>query len=183
EAVDETANDYGDQTRQTGPRAAGAPAGRTRALLARVHPGTWPVLLGAVGLAGIAMVHFVDPNEPGHYPSCPWLVLTGTWCPGCGTMRAVHALSNLDVIGALELNVLLAPMVPYLLYRFINWLHRSFRPRTGPPPPWTRRRRILNAVWLWSLLVGIIAFWILRNTPIGLFLAPGGVPAVSPMYG
>ncbi|MFW5417436.1 DUF2752 domain-containing protein [Nocardiopsis sp. CNT-189] len=178
--MDETAN----RTEPHPPQ--GAPAGpfpRTRALIGRVHPATWPLLLGAAGLAGTVMVHFVDPNEPGHYPTCPWLTVTGTWCPGCGTMRAVHALSNFDIAGALEMNVFLVAMVPYLLYHYATWLYGAFRPRTRPPRPWTRGRRILNAAWLWFLLVGIIAFWVLRNTPIGLFLAPGGEPAVSPLSG
>ena len=46
----------------------------------------------AVGLLGMASLHFLDPITSGLYPPCLSHWLTGLHCPGCGTGRAVHAL-------------------------------------------------------------------------------------------
>ncbi|WP_233515367.1 DUF2752 domain-containing protein [Marinitenerispora sediminis] len=146
---------------------------RTFALLSRLrrrpHPAAAPLLLGAAGLAAAALVHFVDPHEPGHYPTCPWLALTGTYCPGCGTMRCVNALTNLDIAGAAQMNILTLAMVPIMGVAYLRWLYRSLRPSARPPRP-------IHPFWLWTLLVVILAFWVLRNLPFAAFLAPGGVP-------
>ncbi|WP_460860839.1 DUF2752 domain-containing protein [Nocardiopsis coralliicola] len=161
------------------PQTPAGPADRLRALAARVHPGAWPVLVGVAGLAGIAMVHLVDPHEPGHYPTCPWLMLTGTWCPGCGTMRAVNALSNLDIVGALQMNALFTVLVPYFLFHYFRWLYRSFRPQGAVRPPGRIGAAVIRwrRVWLLGILAVIIGYWVVRNTPFGAVLAPGGVLA------
>lgn len=136
----------------------------------RIHPGVAPILTAAAGIAAMAMVHAVDPNEPGNYPTCPWLAVTGTYCPGCGTMRAVAALSHLDLGGALQMNPLLMALLPIMLAVWARWLYRSFRPSAQPPP-------LPPTWWLWTLLSAIVGFWILRNLPYFTLLAPGGVPA------
>ncbi|GAA3743555.1 DUF2752 domain-containing protein [Salinactinospora qingdaonensis] len=139
----------------------------------RLHPATAPLLLGVAALAGTTLIHFVDPNEAGHYPTCPWLMITGTFCPGCGTMRCIHALTNLDVVGAVEMNVVTVLVLPFLLAGYARWLWRSLRPAVAAPrhPPKT-----INPFWLWLLLAGIVGFWIVRNLsflPFAAFLAPG----------
>ncbi|GAA3727266.1 hypothetical protein HDA32_003664 [Spinactinospora alkalitolerans] len=132
----------------------------------RLHPAVAPLLVGAAAVTAAAMVHFVDPNEPGHYPTCPWLMVTGTFCPGCGTMRCIHALTNLDIVGALQMNVLTVAMLPILAVSYFAWLYRSFRPPR-------RQLGMAHPFWLWLLLVVILAFWLLRNLPFAAFLAPG----------
>lgn len=135
-------------------------------LARRVHPVTWPLGLAAVALAGATLLHFVDPNEPGNYPTCPWLLITGTFCPGCGTMRAVALLTHLDIVGALGMNLLLLLMLPYLAYTYLTWLVGTLRPRKRPPRP--------TPTWfVWAILASFIIFWIARNLPWFSFLAPG----------
>ena len=50
------------------------------------------VALIALGFAGVAVLYTFDPRNPGTYPICPFLGLTGFHCPGCGTLRALHQL-------------------------------------------------------------------------------------------
>lgn len=145
------------------------PSAPTR-LRRRLHPAAAPLALGVLGLVGAAVVHAFDPNEPGYYPTCPWLALTGTYCPGCGSTRTLHALTNLDIVGAAQMNVLLLALVPFLALAYTRWVYRSFRPATAPPRP-------VHPLWLWTLLAATVGFWIVRNLPVGVFLAPGGVPA------
>ncbi|WP_017534060.1 DUF2752 domain-containing protein [Nocardiopsis alba] len=136
--------------------------------LGRVHPAIWPLGLGAVGLVGVVLLHTVDPNQPGFYPGCPWLALTGTFCPGCGTTRALSALTHLDVLGALSMNPLLMLFLPFALYSYLTWLRNSLWPHRGSRPP------VPLPAWApWGILAGIVTFWILRNLPWFSFLAPG----------
>lgn len=142
-----------------------APAPQRR----RLHPGVPPLLLGAAALAGATLLHFVDPNESGNYPTCPWLAITGTWCPGCGTMRAVHALTRFDVVGAVQMNPMMMAIAPFIAYAYFYWLYRSFR----PAPPRAKPPQNVHPAWLWSFLAVLLVFWVVRNLPFGQFLAPG----------
>lgn len=140
--------------------------GRIERAFRRIHPATWPLGLAVLGLAGATLLHFVDPSEPGNYPTCPWLLLTGTFCPGCGTMRAIALVTHLDILGAVSMNPLLFLLVPYILFAYATWLIGTLRPRTRP--------RNLTPTWLiWSILVAFVFFWVARNLPWFSFLAPG----------
>ncbi|WP_214416913.1 DUF2752 domain-containing protein [Sphaerisporangium fuscum] len=132
--------------------------GRLRPLLAP---------LGAAALAGavVAYVGAVDPNQPGHYPTCPFLFLTGLYCPGCGTLRAIHALAHADVVAALGLNPLAVATVPFLLFWWGRWALRTWQ---GRPV----RTTLAHPAYIWGFLALVIVFWIVRNLPFGRFLAP-----------
>jgi Protein of unknown function (DUF2752) len=105
-----------------------------------------------------------NPEQPGHYPACPFHALTGWWCPGCGSLRALHAVAHGDLATAVARNVLLLPVLAYLAATWVAWLgHTLGRPRsTRAAPP---------AV-LYGVLVLIVGFGIARNLPALDFLAP-----------
>jgi hypothetical protein len=123
-----------------------------------------PALVACSALAALAWVGSVDPNEPGHYPTCPFLALTGWFCPGCGSLRALHALTHGDLRTALARNPLMVLTVPVLVVWWAAWLVREVRhrPRHWAAPAWT----------IWALLVLVLAFAVARNLPGALFLAP-----------
>jgi hypothetical protein len=123
-----------------------------------------PVATAAVAVVAAAYIAAVDPNHPGHYPTCPFLSLTGYYCPGCGSLRAIHALTHGDVVQALHRNPLTVVFAPYLIWAWGSWLYRTVtgRPRGDLAPPWV----------LWALLVVVTAFWVLRNLPGFSWLAP-----------
>ncbi len=121
------------------------------------------VLVG--GMAAVAGVATVDPEQSGHYPSCPFLSVTGWWCPGCGSLRAVHALAHGDVATAVDRNVLTGLAIPALVVAWVAWLRRAV---TGRP----RLRWAAPSIALWALLATIVAFGVLRNVPTGSWLAP-----------
>jgi hypothetical protein len=122
------------------------------------------VLVAASTVAALAWVGSVDPNEPGHYPTCPFLAVTGWFCPGCGSLRALHALAHGDLRAALARNPLMVLTVPALLGWWAVWLVRSLRgrPRRWAAPAWT----------IWAFLVLVVAFTVARNLPGAAFLAP-----------
>jgi Protein of unknown function (DUF2752) len=123
-----------------------------------------PLLSAATALAATTYVATVDPNQPGHYPLCPFRYLTGYACPGCGSLRAVHDLATGQPLAALHRNPLTVAAVPFVVVMWFLWLRRS---ATG------RGRRWAAPAWLlWSLLGLVIGFWVLRNMPGFAVLGP-----------
>ena len=123
-----------------------------------------PAGAAAAAVSGLTLVGAVDPNVPGHYPTCPFLAVTGYWCPGCGSLRAGHALAEGDVASAFGLNALAVLSIPVLLVLWWRWAARL---RAG-----RRRSWAAPAGWLWALGVLVVAFAVVRNLPAGTALAP-----------
>lgn len=126
-------------------------------------------LAGPAATAGGAAVAFLvvavlDPNQPGHYPTCPFLALTGHYCPGCGSLRAMHALSRGELGTAVGLNALTMAMLPVLGYLWLRSVRRAW---TGAPRPAPAKPALL-----WALTAVVLAFWVVRNLPFGAALAP-----------
>ena len=68
--------------------------------------------VAAVVVAGVVIYSTFDPSASRWFPRCPFLMLTGLKCPGCGTQRAIHALLHGDVLSALRFNALLPVIIP-----------------------------------------------------------------------
>jgi hypothetical protein len=136
---------------QREPRVDARP--RARRLLAPV--GT------AVGvIAATGYIRMVDPNEPGHYPMCPTLALFGIDCPGCGGLRATHALANGDIASALDHNALFVVLVPVLVAMWAMWTYRAW---TGVTPALTRRREVVARTAPMIALIVVMLFAVIRN--------------------
>ena len=123
-------------------------------------------VLVATVITGVAtaVVALRDPNSPGHYPGCPFLAMTGLYCPLCGGLRAVHDLTHLDPLGALSRNPLVTLMAPVALFAWVRWVRRSFTGRGARlvPPSW----------WGWALAALVAVFWVARNLPGMSWLSP-----------
>ena len=117
------------------------------------------VAIIALGFAGVAILYTFDPRNPGTYPICPFLGLTGFHCPGCGTLRALHQLLHGNIIAALGYNPLTVLSLPFIAYSFADGAMKSFRKKGLP-------RIFIPHQYIWTLFVGIVAFWLLRNVPI-----------------
>ena len=123
------------------------------------------ITAGIVGGLTLAL-HFRDPHSAGSWGGCPWLALTGFYCPGCGGLRAVNDLTNGDVLGAASSNLVFVVMVPVLVIWWLVWTRRSW---TGQ----VRRPRTEHAgAWIAAATVVALAFGVLRNLPVGSWLAP-----------
>ena len=132
-----------------------------------ISPRVTYVGLALLGLAGLAVLYAVDPRNAGSYPICPFLGLTGCYCPGCGTLRALHSLLYGDIASALGYNPLAVLSLPFVAYSYATGAMRAFQ---VPAPQLV----LLHSRWIWAILAGIIAFWALRNVPAGplTILAP-----------
>ena len=132
-----------------------------------ISPRVTYVGLALLGLAGLAVLYAVDPRNAGSYPICPFLGLTGCYCPGCGTLRALHSLLYGDIASALGYNPLAVLSLPFVAYSFATGAMRAFQVPAPQPV-------LLHSRWIWAILAGIMAFWALRNVPAGplTILAP-----------
>jgi hypothetical protein len=132
--------------------------------IARHHPLLAPGAVLASAVAIFSYVGAVDPNESGHYPTCPFLALTGYFCPGCGSLRLIHALAHGRVGEAIGLNLFAFSMLPLLAYLWVRWTGR--RARGGS------RTTAADPRLIWALFAAIVVFWIVRNLPFAAVLAP-----------
>lgn len=151
----------GPQAGQAGPAVPAVPverASRARRLAA-------PALYLAAAGAAFAYVGAVDPNEPGHYPVCPLLRLTGVLCPGCGGLRSAHAFAHGDLAAAFGSNAL--AVVGYFVFAgfMALWLVRAVR---GGPAP----RIVLRPAHSWAVGAVVLVFAVVRNLSFGSALAP-----------
>jgi hypothetical protein len=124
-----------------------------------------PLAVAVAAVATSGVVGVVDPNQPGHYPLCPFRAVTGLDCPGCGSLRCIHALSHLDVKAALDQNLFTVIALPFIAVTWVRWLQRSSR---GQPRPAPLNPRVIKAI-----AFAVIAFWIVRNLPGVPFLHSG----------
>lgn len=134
-----------------------------RPLRQRLSP---PVLLASGLLLASIALHLRDPHRPGTYGYCPWLILTGTYCPGCGGLRAVNDLSNGDLRAAASSNLLFVGSLPLLGFFWLRWVRDAWAGVRRPVHP---RRALWYAAGVVTLAV---AFTVVRNLPAGAWLAP-----------
>lgn len=120
-------------------------------------------------ILGVAVLFFtLDPAKHKIFPSCAFHSLTGAYCPGCGSQRALHSLLHLDFAGVISYNFLFIPAALLILYHYTHpLLNRWFK--------WKLPNLFYMKNTPWVIFVVVILFWILRNLPWYPFniLAPG----------
>lgn len=98
---------------------------------------------------------FFNPEETALFPKCPFYVLTGWQCPGCGSQRALHALLHLDIGRAFHYNALLVASLPLVAILLISEWTREQHPGFY--------RKIHTPAFTWICFTVVILWWIGRN--------------------
>ena len=117
---------------------------------------------------GVLFIYFRFNPDENPFPRCPFLSLTGLFCPGCGSQRAIHALLHGDLSTTLAYNPLVIFVSLILLYqgalKGLKALGRKIHDPIfyAPATPWL-------------IAVAVVLFGILRNLPMAPFdaWAPG----------
>jgi hypothetical protein len=126
------------------------------AAVKRGHGGNKVLLVIGIGLAAAAaaMLHFFPPDGHAFYPRCTLHVWTGLHCPGCGSLRALSALTRGELREAMGSNLLLTLSIPVmlLLLGFRRWRHGD----------WALTSSVPNWGW-WVALLLILGFGLIRN--------------------
>jgi len=133
--------------------------------------GRWfAALVFAAGAVAAILLRIFDPATSGVFPPCPVRYLTGWYCPGCGSLRAIHQLLHGNLQAAWAMNPLAVILLPFLLYGLASHVLLEFRGRGLP-------QTFLPAVWIRALCVVIILFGVARNLPLHPLnlLAPGAM--------
>ncbi len=116
----------------------------------------------------LAVLFFVlNPNEHEIFPRCVFNSVTGYYCPGCGSQRAIHSLLHLNFAGVVGNNFLFLPAVLLLIYHYsFSFLNKKFT--------WKLPNIFYIKSTPWIILGIIVLFWVLRNLPVYPFsiLAP-----------
>jgi hypothetical protein len=109
------------------------------------------IVIGA-GVVVAGLIFLVNPAASSLFPSCPLHTLTGLYCPGCGSTRAIHQLLHGHFATAFRFNPLLLCALP-LIVAVVLWRHPvQVRP-----------------AWIWTLVTVVAVFGVLRNLPIQPF--------------
>ena len=114
-------------------------------------------LMAGIVIAGLIFLYFFKPNAfP--YPTCAFHDLTGLYCPGCGSTRAIYQLLHGHLLTALHDNAMTVLALPFLAYA-------AFRKEP---------LSLIRPFWIWGIFYLLVIFTVLRNIPLYPFtcLAP-----------
>lgn len=120
--------------------------------------------------AAVILLRIYDPATSTLFPPCPVYFLTGWYCPGCGSLRAMHQLLHGQVRVAWAMNPLSVLLFPFLAYGLAA---EAMLYACGRKLPLL----VLPGAWIRALCAAILLFGIARNLPFHPFnlLAPGGM--------
>ncbi len=126
----------------------------------------WGLLIVITGLA--VLFFFLDPSKNSIFPRCTFNALTGYYCPGCGSQRAIHSLLHLDFTGVVHYNFLFLPAMLLIIYHYLH-------PLINKILKWKLPNIFYFKNTPWIILGVVVVFWIARNIPVFPFneLAPG----------
>ena len=115
------------------------------------------LLLLGIAAIFLGIYTFFNPADFVLFPKCPFWLLTGYQCPGCGSQRAIHHLLNGHWQEAFRQNALLVISLPYLAWGAV--LEHS---------AWGKQKPELRKFWLGTraiavIFVVVVAFAVLRN--------------------
>ena len=122
------------------------------------------VAIWSLIIAGAVYLFIFEPGKTGFFLPCPFRILTGLNCPGCGVTRALHQLLHGNFEAAFMLNPLFLIAIPFLLFALIRY--SVIVMRGGVPRP-----NALPAPYIYAIFFIILSFWIFRNTPFYPFVS------------
>jgi len=124
-----------------------------------------PLAAGAVVALGTVALHVRDPHTSGSWGYCPTALL-GFSCPFCGSLRAVNDLTHLDLAGAASSNLLFVVAAPVVVAFWTRRVAACWRGGAAMQP-----LRVPRPLWI-AFLVLLAVFTVVRNLPVGSWLAP-----------
>lgn len=107
------------------------------------------------------VLYRADPRESTFIP-CVFHSLTGLYCPGCGSARAVYLLLHGDISGAVRMNPIIPVSLPLIAYGLVDFVLLEGWGIKLPP-----KKIPLKAVV--SVLSVILVYGVMRNLPFAFF--------------
>lgn len=116
----------------------------------------WGIIL--VGIAAFIYYSY-NPSDNVWFPKCPFKMLTGWQCPGCGSQRAIHSLLHLEIVQAFRYNALMVLCIPLLILLFIAEYYRTRAPQFY--------LKVYQARNIW-IFFGIVICWTIGRNLAGI---------------
>ena len=121
--------------------------------------GLYLLALALAPIACVALYLFNPAGRNDPYPNCPFLWLTGYYCPGCGTLRAYHQLRHGSLADAIGQNPVTVIALPAMVYAAASMWLTGYRGQGLPQPRWTMGSG-------WGVAVVLVVFGVIRNIPL-----------------
>ena len=114
----------------------------------------------------VVIYKLFNPNQY-FFPKCPVHLITGLYCPGCGSQRSLHAFLNFHILEAFSTNLLVGLLITATIFDILFYFLKLEKLR---PVNFLKTNRYISIVVLYLVIV----FTILRNIPFYPFniLAP-----------
>ena len=112
-----------------------------------------------IGFGGVFFIYYTfDPaSENSYFLPCPFKLVSGYNCPGCGSQRAIHELLNGHVGHAFRLNPLMVLSLPLIFYglgtKIHNYLYNSS----------IRFNLFYSKAFIYIYFSIAIVYWVVRN--------------------
>lgn len=108
-------------------------------------------------VVGVIAYYYLNPVQFRLMPKCPFKLITGLNCPGCGIQRAIHALLHGEIKEALHYNYYLLYSGPYAASFLFVWLAPNYKFST-------KLKRIIENKYVVNIYVVTFLLWLLiRN--------------------
>ena len=108
-------------------------------------------------LAGGIVFYFLDPARYLFIPKCPFKLLTGLSCPGCGFQRALHAFLHGHFAEAIGYNWFLIASLPYAIALILT---NFFLPHDIG---WKWNKILEHRYVIYTYIALFFIWWITRN--------------------
>lgn len=113
------------------------------------------IVVAGVVLVMVAVYTLFDPMQSALFPRCPFYMLTGLKCPGCGSQRVIHSLLNGDLASAWHYNAFMVLSLPVVALYSYSEIMRVRRPALYD--------RLNSQVAIWSVFAAVVLWWVARN--------------------
>lgn len=112
----------------------------------------YKIILWIIGLSCFCILfHYFDPTHSEIALKCPFWVLTGLECPGCGSQRAIHCFLNGRIWEGIQYNYILLPSLIYVI-------GLTLFPKGGKV-----YLALTSSTACWIVLSVFLVWWVVRN--------------------
>ena len=119
------------------------------------------LVVPAAIISGVLLFYFLfDARKITWLPQCPFHLLTGFYCPGCGSQRALSSMLHGEFLQALQFNILMIASLPLLVYSAtVTIINKTTRYHII-------QKFVYSSLFVRVVLLVILSFWLLRNLPV-----------------
>jgi hypothetical protein len=119
----------------------------------------------ALVLGGVFLIYyFNNPSQNSLFLPCPFKLVSGYNCPGCGSQRAIHQLLHGQLAAAFKLNPLMVLSLPLIVYglgtKVVNYIFETSY----------RVKLFYSNVFIFTYFAIAVIYWIVRNLSIYPFV-------------